>query len=273
MKNRILVSIFGIPLLFYILLSGGPLLLLFTNVIIGVSLYEFYGMMEKSGRKPYKKLGIIAGLSIPNLLYFVGNGFIQSDAISFVMVLLFILMVFERIKSKNIEDSSLEIGGTILGVIYVSVLFSHILLMSKLPNGTLWILAAQIMVWVCDSMAYFVGIATGRKFFKTGLTPISPKKSKEGSLGGMFFTLVALLIMKGTLLSGVDIALWQLVLIAIAVAFVAQIGDLVESLFKREFGVKDSGTILGEHGGMLDRFDSMIFVIPTLYYVLKYLII
>lgn len=273
MKSRILVAIFGIPLLFYILYSGGLLLLLFANVIIGVSMHEYYNMMEKSGRAPYRKLGILAGLAIPNALYLNYMGVLGKDAVFLILAALFMGTTVERIFSNRVKDSSLDIGGTILGVVYISVLFSHIILISGLPNGNLWILAAQIMVWVCDSMAYFVGLATGRKLFKEGLCPISPKKSKEGSIGGVVFTIVALVIMKFTLLARVDVSLGKLIVVAVGVAVVAQIGDLVESLFKREFEVKDSSNILGEHGGMLDRFDSMIFVIPTLYYILKYVIL
>lgn len=273
MKNRILVAIFGIPLLFYILYSGGPLLLLFANVIIGVSLNEFYNMMGSSGRTPYRKLGLLAGLAIPNVIYLTFMGILETDIVTFILVALFMAMVVERVMNGRVEESSDDIGGTLLGVIYVSVLFSHIILIANLPNGNLWILAAQIMVWVCDSFAYFVGLATGRKFFKEGLTSISPKKSKEGSIGGIVFTVVSLFIMKYTLLKDVDLSTLQLVVVAVGVALVAQVGDLVESLFKREFKVKDSSNILGEHGGMLDRFDSMIFVIPTLYYILKYVIL
>jgi len=273
MKSRILVAIFGIPLLFYILYSGGPLLLLFANVIIGVSLHEYYNMMENGGRTPYRKLGMISGLAIPNALYLMQMGVIETDFIMLILVVLFMGMTVDRIKSNKVAESSFDIGGTLLGVVYISILFSHILMISKLPNGNLWILAAQILVWVCDSFAYFVGLATGRKFFKEGLCPISPKKSKEGSIGGVVFTIIALVIMKFTLLSTVDVGLGKLIIVAIGVAVVAQVGDLVESLFKREFQVKDSGNILGEHGGMLDRFDSMIFVIPALYYILKYVIL
>ena len=273
MKSRILVAIFGIPLLFYILYSGGPLLLLFTNVIIGVSLHEYYNMMESSGRTPYRKLGMLAGLAIPNILYLSQLGMLENDLVLLAIVLLFMGTTIERVFSNKVTDSSLDIGGTILGVVYTSVLFSHIILISGLPNGNLWILAAQIMVWVCDSFAYFVGLATGRKFFKEGLCPVSPKKSKEGSIGGVVFTIISLIIMSFTLLKNVDVALGKLIVVAIGVAVVAQVGDLVESLFKREFKVKDSSNILGEHGGMLDRFDSMIFVIPILYYILKYIVI
>ena len=273
MKSRILVAIFGIPLLFYILYSGGLLLLLFANVIIGVSLHEFYNMMEKSERQPYRKLGMLAGLAVPNALYLNFRGVLGWDIVLLILVAAFMGMTVERLMNSRVKESSLDIGGTLLGVVYISLLFSHILMISELPNGNLWILAAQIMVWVCDSFAYFVGLSIGRKFFKEGLTPISPKKSKEGSLGGIVFTVIALIIMKFTLLSGVDVSLGKLIVVAVIVALVAQVGDLVESLFKREFEVKDSSNILGEHGGMLDRFDSMIFVIPALYYILKYAIL
>lgn len=146
-------------------------------------------------------------------------------------------------------------------------MFSHILLFQNLENGWKWLIATQIMVWLCDSAAYFVGMATGRKFFKEGFSAISPKKSKEGAIGGIVFTIIGILLINRFFnLSDNNFAI---VILGFFVSLVAQIGDLAESMFKREFKIKDSSRILGEHGGILDRFDSMIFVIPMAYYILK----
>ena len=108
----------------------------------------------------------------------------------------------------------------------------------------------------------------GRKFFKEGFSTISPKKSKEGAIGGVIFTIIALFILNNRFNLITDNNL-ILIIIGLIVSLVAQIGDLAESMFKREFKIKDSGRILGEHGGILDRFDSMIFVLPTVYYIVK----
>ncbi|WP_300356834.1 phosphatidate cytidylyltransferase [Fusobacterium sp.] len=267
MLNRILVALIGIPILMYVYYSGGIPLLVFTNIIVGIGLYEFYKMSELSGQKPFSKLGILAGLTIPNLIYFLDP--LKMGVYLFLpLSALIICAMGVRIFENKVENASVDIGVTALGVAYISILFSHILLLTYLPNGGAWLIAIQVMVWVCDSAAYFVGINIGRKFFKEGFSIISPKKSKEGAIGAIIFTILAICLINYK---------YQLIPenypIVIALGFlvsiVAQIGDLAESMFKREFKIKDSGRILGEHGGILDRFDSMIFVVPTVYYILK----
>ncbi|MGL5174840.1 MAG: phosphatidate cytidylyltransferase, partial [Cetobacterium sp.] len=171
---------------------------------------------------------------------------------------------------NKVENSSRDIGITLLGVVYVSGLFSHLLLMNYLPNGGKWLLTIQILVWVCDSFAYFVGMGIGRKIFKKGFSSISPKKSIEGSIGGITFTMLAIyLINRYFNIFDTEVSTAVVLVVGFLISIVAQIGDLGESMFKREFKVKDSGKLLGEHGGILDRFDSMLFVVPTVYYLLK----
>ena len=267
MLNRILVGLIGIPILMYVYYSGGISLLIFTNLIVGIGLYEFYKMTEFSGKNPFSKLGIIFGLVIPNLIFF-SNPLKTDLFILLPLTLLVICCMGIRIFENKVENSSVDIGVTVLGVMYISVLFSHIILLTYLPNGGKWLIATQIMVWVCDSAAYFVGINIGRKFFKEGFSVISPKKSKEGAIGAILFTTIVavLLNMKFGLLPDQNL---MAACLGFVISSVAQIGDLGESMFKREFKIKDSGRILGEHGGILDRFDSMIFVIPVVYYILE----
>lgn len=273
MLNRLLVALAGIPLLVYILYFGGIPLLVFSNLIIGAGLYEFYRMSEKNGKNPSKIIGIAAGLAVPNLLYFLRPED-AAAAFAFPMVLAVIAAMMKRVFLNRIENASIEIGETVLGIAYVSFLFSHILLMSRFPKGGIWILTIQVLVWVCDSFAYFTGISIGRKFFKEGFSIISPKKSVEGAIGGVIFTVIALFIVnwKFDLISG-SFSELKLLVLGTLVALVAQIGDLGESMYKREFKIKDSSRILGEHGGVLDRFDSMLFVVPTVYYILKFFVI
>ena len=274
MKSRLIVAILGIPILIYILLSGGLLLLLFANVIIGIALYEFFNMMEKSGKRPLKKLGMGLGLLIPNFTYLHMKGHPFGELLPLIISVGVMLLIISRVFENSSEEASRDIGGTLLGVMYISFLFSHIIAMSFLPQGNLWILTAQLMVWVCDSSAYFVGLSTGRKFFKRGLSEISPKKSIEGTIGGIFFTVLTLGIIRYFLyLKDSTLSFAGVVAIGVFVSMTAQIGDLGESLFKRDFKIKDSGNLLGGHGGILDRFDSMIFVVPTMFYLLKILFV
>lgn len=270
MINRILVALAGIPVLMYIYYKGGFPLLVFANVVIGIGLYEFFKMSELSGQKPFTKLGMAAGLAVPNIIYF-SNPLKTDIVILLPLAVLMICSMGVRVFENKVENASTDIGVTALGVTYVSILFSHIILLTYLPDGGRWLIAVQVMVWVCDSAAYFVGINIGRKFFKEGFSIISPKKSKEGAIGAILFTMLVmhLINMKFQLVPGNNILA---AFLGLMVSVVAQIGDLAESMFKREFKIKDSGRILGEHGGILDRFDSMIFVVPTVYYILKFFV-
>lgn len=270
MLNRILVALIGIPLLMTVLLKGGFLLLLFVNFVILVGLFEFYKMAEIGGKKPDVNLGYIAGLAIPNIIYF--SNVDNSTLILMPITLLTIALIGKKVLQNKVENSSRDIGITLLGVIYISGLFTHLLLMNYLPNGGKWLLTIQILVWVCDSFAYFVGMGIGRKIFKQGFSSISPKKSIEGSIGGIVFTMGTIyLINRYFNIFGADVNIIVVLLFGFLISIVAQIGDLGESMFKREFKVKDSGKLLGEHGGILDRFDSMLFVIPVVYYLLKFI--
>ena len=270
MLNRILVALIGIPLLITVLLKGGFLLLLFVNFVILVGLFEFYKMAEIGGKKPDVNLGYIAGLAIPNIIYFANVD--NSTLIHMPITLLTIALIGKKVLQNKVENSSRDIGVTLLGVVYISGLFTHLLLMNYLPNGGKWLLTIQILVWVCDSFAYFVGMGIGRKIFKQGFSSISPKKSIEGSIGGIVFTMGTIyLINKYFNIFGTDVSTIVVLLFGFLISIVAQIGDLGESMFKREFKVKDSGKLLGEHGGILDRFDSMLFVVPVVYYLLKFI--
>lgn len=274
MLSRIMVAIVGIPLLIYILYNGGLPLLIFTDIIIGIAAYEFYNMAEMGGKKPYKLAGIIGAIAVPNILFLSELNVIEIDNMG-ILALITILLIGYRVLQNKVENSSSDIGVTVLGILYVSVLFSHVILISFLPNGGKWLLTAQIMVWVCDSFAYFTGLTIGRKIFDRGFSSISPKKSIEGALGGIFFTVVSLYFLEKyfKLIDNGNLGLFNIILIGIFISLVAQIGDLGESMFKREFKVKDSGTILRGHGGVLDRFDSMLFVAPVAYYLLKLIVL
>lgn len=273
MLSRIIVALIGIPILIEVLYYGGFPLLIFTNLIVGMGAYEFYQISELGGKRPHKILGMLMALSIPNIIFFKELGTITLG-VEGVLALGTILAIGMRVVQNRVEDASVDLGDTVLGALYTGILFSHILLISLLPNGGKWLLTAQIMVWVCDSFAYFVGMAIGRKFFNRGFNSISPKKSIEGSIGGTLFTILVLFLLdKYFLLVPGGMPLVNVIILGLFISAVAQIGDLGESMFKREFKVKDSGTILRGHGGILDRFDSMLFVAPVMYYLLKFIIL
>lgn len=278
--NRVLVALIGIPLLLFVYagesffrinLYGLPMLI-FTNLVIGIGTYEFYKMIKISGKEVYDKFGIIVAIIIPNLVYFSNrSSYLEQKLIAVVLIVATIFMLTYRVFRNQIKGTLEKVSYTLLGIIYVSVFFSQIINLYFL--GAVFPLILQVLVWVSDTSAGIVGVTIGRKFFKNGFTEISPKKSVEGAIGsilltGLLFALFVAIIGRDKIDITNEIIL--AFILGTIISIVAQIGDLIESLFKRECGVKDSGTILMGHGGVLDRFDSMILVLPFVTMVLYF---
>lgn len=279
--NRVLVALIGVPLLLFIYagesffrinLYGLPMLI-FTNLVIAVGIYEFYKMVKVLGKEVYDKFGIIVALIIPNLVYLSNrSSYLEQKLITVVLIVATIFMLTYRVFRNQIKGTLEKVSFTLLGIIYVSVFFSQIINLYFL--GAVFPLILQVLVWVSDTSAGIVGVAIGRKFFKNGFTEISPKKSVEGALGSIIFTGLAFMLIVVLYIEKINGATGGEVFLSFIIgaitSVVAQIGDLIESLFKRECGVKDSGTILMGHGGVLDRFDSMILVLPFVTMVLYF---
>ena len=279
--NRVLVALIGVPLLLFIYagesffrinLYGLPMLI-FTNLVIGIGIYEFYKMIKILGKEVYDKFGIIVALIIPNLVYLSNrSSYLEQKLITVVLIVATIFMLTYRVFKNQIKGTLEKVSYTLLGIIYVSVFFSQIINLYFL--GAVFPLILQVLVWVSDTSAGIVGVAIGRKFFKNGFTEISPKKSVEGALGSIVFTGLAFMLIVVLYIEKINGAtggeVFLSFIIGAIISVVAQIGDLIESLFKRECGVKDSGTILMGHGGVLDRFDSMILVLPFVTMVLYF---
>ena len=279
--NRVLVALIGVPLLLFIYagesffrinLYGLPMLI-FTNLVIGVGIYEFYKMVKVLGKEVYDKFGMIVAIIIPNLVYLSNrSSYLEQKLITVVLIVATIFMLTYRVFRNQIKGTLEKVSYTLLGIIYVSVFFSQIINLYFL--GAVFPLILQVLVWVSDTSAGIVGVAIGRKFFKNGFTEISPKKSVEGALGSIIFTGLAFMLIVVLYIEKINGAtvgeVFLSFIIGAIISVVAQIGDLIESLFKRECGVKDSGTILMGHGGVLDRFDSMILVLPFVTMVLYF---
>lgn len=279
--NRVLVALIGVPLLLFIYagesffrinLYGLPMLI-FTNLVIAVGIYEFYKMVKVLGKEVYDKFGIIVALIIPNLVYLSNrSSYLEQKLITVVLIVATIFMLTYRVFKNQIKGTLEKVSFTLLGIIYVSVFFSQIINLYFL--GAVFPLILQVLVWVSDTSAGIVGVAIGRKFFKNGFTEISPKKSVEGALGSIIFTGLALMLIVVLYIEKINGAtvgeVFLSFIIGAIISVIAQIGDLIESLFKRECGVKDSGTILMGHGGVLDRFDSMILVLPFVTMILYF---
>jgi phosphatidate cytidylyltransferase len=268
---RLLVGAVGIPLLAFAALRGGFFLLVLVGLVVLLGLREFYHMLEAKGIRPHKVLGIGGGLFLCWQAYYglgIGTGV--------VLTLLLLVIVAAELVRRDQRDSIADIAVTVFGVLYVGWLSAHFMLLRELPDtvgrpyadGGWYLLSVFIITWTCDTGAYGVGLAWGRHRL---LPRVSPKKTVEGALGGVVTALLAALLLGGVLLKDI-LALRHFLVIALIVGIAGQIGDLVESLMKRDAQVKDTSRLLPGHGGILDRFDSLLFIVPLTYWYLRYFV-
>lgn len=264
-----MTAAFGVPAAIVFSLVGGWGFLIVINFVLGVGLFEFYRMMEYKGIKPYKTVGILAGLGVSWYVYFQ-EGVFSSLFVTAVIALVMIMELFRR----DGELAVFHISTTILGVFYVAWFGSHIILLRQLGEQSPWgdrggwfVILAFALAWMCDTGAYFFGSAFG----KTKLLPrVSPSKSVEGALGGLALALATAFIARHTFATFLSV--WDALALGVISAIAATLGDLVESLMKRDVQIKDTSRALPGHGGMLDRFDSVLFVAPFVYYFLRFIV-
>lgn len=173
-----------------------------------------------------------------------------------------LLSLLIRLKNgEEIKGVVDELGYLFVGVFYVALLISHLVLLRGLNEGALWVLLLFVITWSGDTSAYFAGRSFGRrKFFEA----VSPKKSVEGFLGGLLGGIGASIIFKGLFFQ--EITLADCIIVGFVIGVLGPLGDLCESLFKRSCQVKDSGVLIPGHGGILDRIDSILFSAPFIYY-------
>ena len=229
----------------------------------------FYRMMESKGIKPYKTVGVVAGLIVSWYVYFQGGVF-SGLFITLVLLWIMVLELFRR----DGELAVFHISSTILGVFYVAWLGSHVILLRKLGEdypgddlGGLFVILAFALAWGTDTAGYIFGNAFGRR----KLAPrISPEKTVEGAVGAVATCFALAIVARFTFAE--FLTLRDAVILGLVSPLMAILGDLVESLMKRDVAVKDTSRALPGHGGMLDRFDSVLFVAPLVYYYLRFVV-
>lgn len=259
--KRFIVALIGIPVIVGLILHGRvPNLLLFCSIMV-MCLWELFGIIERKGVMPSKLVGIVFILLFNWDLYVFGGRFIPVFLFSTVLLVLMI----ELFKAR--ETPILNSAATLFGIVYCSLLSSFVLI-RELPGrvghpyreGGWIVLIIFLSIWVCDSGAYLLGVRFGKH---TLYERISPKKTWEGACAGFLLAVVS--AVGFSILLVPSLSIFDGIIIGLIVGTVGQIGDLVESLYKRDCGVKDSSNILPGHGGFLDRFDSALFVGPFVY--------
>ena len=262
MSNLLVRTLTGSVFVAIVLLAFyfGPLttFILFGLVIV-LGLYEFYQFFDKHENiSPCKWYGVIGGLFIYILLLY--PYLFQQIAVlrTFVIPVVVIVLILELYRKKSSPGANL--GVLLLGWLYLITPFYFAVIISLIAGelGSFVLMSVFIIVWMNDTFAYLTGRLLGKhKLFER----ISPKKTWEGTIGGLVFALLAGIGVAYFL--EMDYLFWSIGAVIIAVS--AIFGDLFESLLKRSVGVKDSGTILPGHGGILDRFDAVMFALPLFY--------
>ena len=230
-------------------------------LFVGLGLNEFSDMILKKGVPVYKKTGLFMGIIIPLIVLKP----VEEWILAFIL-LAFILFFVLEFSKKNHTDAILGISTTVFGVIYVSWLGSYLLKIRQLEQGSLLVLFAILVCKASDAGAFFIGKTFGKHRL---LKEISPNKSIEGAVGGFCCSVLVACLGKLYL---PDISLKHLVVLGVLVGLTAQLGDLSESLIKRDCSVKDSGNFIPGQGGVLDMLDSILFSAPIVYLYLKYIL-
>jgi phosphatidate cytidylyltransferase len=276
--KRILVGLVGIPVAVGIVYLGGWFFAGAVILLTMQALREFYGLAASKHATPNVVLGILWSLilqvDVARAMVMNPGGAGTLGTVTAVSVLMVIgvlaTLTVELFRAK--ENALLNTAITIFGVAYITLAMSCLLVLRNVTApafvgtwgdlGTSLVATVFVSVWSADSVAYFVGMAIGRhKLFPR----VSPKKSWEGAIGGLVGATAAFAGMAAWLLPELDLGLAAIC--GALIGIVGPLGDLSESLLKRDAVVKDSGGLLPGHGGVFDRFDSMLFAAPTILFV------
>lgn len=275
---RSLVALVGVPLILLLTMAGGFYFFGLVVVLSGAALYEFYLLASNRGATPQGVTGLIFGLSV-NAVFFhaklLGRASMLSMSELFLMIFLFFMPIVLLVELfRNRGTAALNVATTLFGVCYVSLFFGSLIGVRELFAGTTYewggytVVVVLVSIWICDSAAYFVGLGMGRrKVFPR----VSPNKTWEGTIAGFIAAVLAFVIGKMLVLPYMSYG--SAIACGTIVGAFGQLGDLVESLIKRDTGVKDSSGLIPGHGGVLDRFDSLIFVSPLIYSYLRFVVL
>jgi phosphatidate cytidylyltransferase len=260
MRKRIISAAAGLLLFMVVMIFKDILLdkVIFIIALIGIN--EFYDALIKAGYRPFKVIGYLSCLPILFVTHITG---IYIALLCFaVLVILMAMVVFEGRKYK-VKDAAL----TVFGILYVAFLFSFVVLTQKLENGNVYIWLVFAGAWITDTFAFFTGKAFGKRKI---LPEISPKKTVAGFIGGFAgciftFTIAGVVIHNYINL----IPVFHYTIMGTICGFLSQMGDWAASAIKRYADIKDYSSIMPGHGGVLDRFDSVLFTAPVIYFYIS----
>ncbi len=268
LKKRVLTAVICLPLLLGLLFCPTPVIVLVVMAAALVGMHEYYQAIGLAEKKVLCLMGYLAAVVIPLGIYYLADT-------ALILVYLYVVALFVLMLSGKDQVTFKDIALLAMGLTYIPYFLSHIIYIRDLELGNIYIWLVFVGAFMTDSCAYFAGCAIGgRKLCPT----ISPKKTVAGAIGGvvgcglsfLLFGIVVNTVFKASL-QGESLNLWRLFLMGLVTSVVSQIGDLVASMLKRQCGIKDFGTLLPGHGGILDRCDSIIMVAPIIFlFLLKF---
>ena len=274
LTTRILFALVGAPLTIALIYAGGWVLAAALGIISALGAWELYRMAREAGNDPMENAGIVIAACIPLMVHATYLNVFRFTITYAVAI--FLILAAGVIWSRGVERKPLvSLAITVVGVVYPAlVTYMYPIRYHDYAvgarAGTVLLMLPIMLTWATDTGAY----AFGRMFGRHKLIPsVSPKKTIEGAVGGVVVAvIVAWLYVQFLLEPYAQLSMLPvgIVSFAILIAIVGQTGDLAESLFKRDAGVKDSSKLLPGHGGILDRFDSLLFVLPVAYLLLGY---
>ncbi|NHZ84256.1 MAG: phosphatidate cytidylyltransferase [Planctomycetia bacterium] len=261
--NRSIVSTLGIPGILFFIWLGGVGFALFTLAVMLLALFEYYQIAKLKKTHPIIWIGLFVSILVAYFYY--NQPKIDGIYIYAIIVILIISVLFTELfrkKPNPTENYNITVGG----ILYIPLLVGALIGIRNFDtiNETHFTFALFISIWICDSAAYIAG----KKFGKKKIYPrVSPNKTVVGSVAGLIFSFITYIVMNKIGLFNLDIT--QITILSVISGVFGQTGDFVESLFKRDANVKDSGILLLGHGGVLDRFDSLIIASPLVYIFLN----
>lgn len=270
-RTRLLSGIVLVIIIALVLITGGPVLFLFTLLVALKAFFEMTKATKVRGENEKVNLleifGAMGVLGYYGVRYFADTETYIMLTIGLTVVAILFVYVFTFPKYH-----ANQIMAAIFSFVYAPIMLAYLYLTRNLERGIYIVWLIFISSWICDTCAYAVGMLFG----KHKLAPVlSPKKSVEGAVGGVAGAALAgflyALVLKNTGASQSDL-LWVFPVICAVGAVISQVGDLAASAIKRNFGIKDYGKLIPGHGGIMDRFDSVVFTAPMIYYLSVHLL-
>ncbi len=251
------------PILLVIALLPSSALYLLVLLATFLALREYYNLVLPYPKSIERAVGIGLGLILSFIISF-GD---MREISPFLVILLLVLAILFMATSQDLSSTTSKMGLVLFGILFIGFLLAYVSLIRNRPNGRLWVLFLVVTVWAGDIFALLSGSLLGRhKLYPK----ISPNKTFEGLAGGIVGSIVVALAFSWLFIP--NLKMGSCTLLAVGLAILGQFGDFTESMVKRSAQVKDSGTLIPGHGGMLDRLDSFLFSAPFLHYALLYLL-